>query len=213
MGKPLSERMKAKISDLYNNSNISIGSIADKLDVSVDSVKRHKNYGYQESDIQPESYDQDEDEHQEIEEDDQYQDTDLEDEIEDDEQETETIEDYEPSEARSWEREEVTECPQCGTPKSECFTIEEALEQGYKISELHQHFYDYLCSNPECRTLFPEKRLKASGTCPGQGCGSTSRDWAPIEEGLKFGMKIPEGYEENFNFFCLDCGELFRIVD
>jgi len=44
MGKPLSERLKARISDLFNNSNMSIGSIADTLDVSVDSVKRHKYY-------------------------------------------------------------------------------------------------------------------------------------------------------------------------
>lgn len=192
MGKPLSEEMKTKISDLYNNSDMSIGSIADILDVSVDSVKRHKNYGYQEESVQPESYDHD---------------TDSEDEIEDDEQETETIEDYEPSEEKSWPLEEVKECPECGKPKSECWTIDQALEQGMPVNEVAKQFYDYIC--PKDGRFFTDYRYRIQGICPGSGCHSTSRDWMPIEQH----PYAKEEEIEKYDFICLECHELIKIVD
>lgn len=43
MSKPLTDRTKTNISDLYQK-NMSIGAIADKLNVSTHSVQRHKNY-------------------------------------------------------------------------------------------------------------------------------------------------------------------------
>jgi len=43
MTKPLTDRTKTNISDLYRK-NMSIGAIANELNVSIHSVQRHKNY-------------------------------------------------------------------------------------------------------------------------------------------------------------------------
>jgi len=46
MTKPLTDRTKTNISDFYQK-NMSIGAIADELNVSIHSVQRYKNYGRQ----------------------------------------------------------------------------------------------------------------------------------------------------------------------
>ena len=201
MGKPITEELKKQISELYRTSDMTNYEIAKALDVSPRSVRRYKNYGYQEESVQPESYDQDIESHQEIE---QKEDQDQDNELEDDEQEAEIIEDYEPSETRTWEYVEVLKCPKCDTPKYEWATIEQALESGFEIPEGYERFYSYVC--PNCKTLIPEKRLRVPGVCP--ECRATSIDWIPSEK-----SKVSEEIKRISDFICLNCWNPIKISD
>ena len=206
MGKALSEDTKAKISELYQNNSLSVGGIADKLGVSVSSVRRYRHYLNQDpsesmfvENTTLSSQDPVPQTSQTIEE--------PEEAYQSDRQEEETIEDYEPSEEKSWPREEVKECPECGKSKSECWTIDQALEQGIPINEVAKQFYDYIC--PKDGRFFTDYRYRIQGICPGSGCHSTSRDWMPIEQH----PYAKEEEIEKYDFICLECHELIKIVD
>jgi len=192
MGKELTEELKKQISELYRTSDMTNFEIAKTLEVSSRSVRRHKNYGYQESNIQPESFDQ------EIEEDDQYQDTDSEDEIEDDEQETETTEDDEPSEEESIEDTEEPTCQNCGTPKSKWWTIDQAVHYGWRTKEKELWAWDYVC--PKC------ERPQSFKKCP--DCGANISHLIPITE-----TNVPEEQKQKYDLVCSKCNELINIDD
>jgi hypothetical protein len=200
MGKELTEELKRQISELCQNSDMTNYEIAKALDVSSRSVRRHKDYGYQEESMAESNEYIDQSNVQE-----EDQDPDLEDEIEDDEQETETTPDNDDfSEKKSLEYVEVTKCPGCDTPKSEWATIDQALESGYKIPEGYEQFYGYVC--PECKTLIPEKKLDIEGECP--TCGSDPINWLPIEK-----AKVSEEIKRVSDFICLECWNPIKISD
>ncbi len=194
------EQKKLQIADLYENSNLSIGAIADKLRVSVRTVHNYKNYNGQDkvssSDLQPESYDQYEDDRQEIEEDDR--DIDSEEEVEDDEQGTETIKDYEPSEEESIEDTEEPTCQNCGTPKSKWWTIDQAVHYGWRTKEKELWAWDYVC--PKCES--PQSLKK----CP--DCGANISHFININE-----TDVSKEQKQKYDFVCSNCNELINIDD
>jgi transposase len=204
MGKALTEELKKQISELYRTSGMSNFEIAKALDVSPRSVRRYKNYGYPEdqSNVQPESYDQTIDDRQEIEQSEQDYETEIQEELDKFEQENEITIEEERSKKRLYEYVEVLKCPQCDTPKSKWATIEQVLESGYEIPDGYERFYSYVC--PKCKTLIPEKRLRVPGVCP--GCGSTSIDWMPINDAY-----VSDEEKRNYDYICLNCNELIKV--
>ena len=203
----LTENKKLRIADLYHNSNRSVGYIAEREGVSLRTVHNYKNYGnFQSSnDVPEENIPQSSQTFEEPEE--SYQDNDIQEEEttgEDDVYEESDDENDEYPEKKSIEYVEVTACPDCGAPKSEWATIEQAIEAGYNIDEGQQRFYSYVCLNPKCHQLIPEKRCYIEGTCP--GCGSTSIDWMPIEDAY-----VSDEDKREYDFVCVDCWELIKL--
>lgn len=205
MGKAITEELKKQISEFYGISGMSNFEIAKALDVSPRSVRRYKHYLNQDPSesmfvekTMPSSQDPVPQTSQTIEE--------PEEAYQSDRQEEETTEEPSGSDDEMIEYVEVTKCPNCDTPKSEWMTIDQAKEAGYKINEGQQRFYSYVCTNPDCHQLIPEKRCYIEGTCP--GCGSTSIDWMPIED-----TYVSDEDKRNYDFLCVDCLELIKVID
>ena len=192
MGKAITEELKKQISEFYSNSDMTNFEIAKALDVSPRSVRRYKNYdGLSDQTIEDptsQTFEEPEEAYQS------------------DRQEEETTEEPSGSDDEMIEYVEVTACPDCGAPKSEWTTIEQAIEAGYNIDEGLQRFYSYVCSNPKCHRLIPEKRCYVKGTCP--KCSSTSIDWMPIEDAY-----VGDEDRRNYDFVCVDCWELIKVID
>lgn len=193
MGKELTEELKNQISELYRTSDMTNFEIAKTLGVSSRSVRRHKNYGYQEESVQPESYDQNIESCQEIEQEDQ--DIDSQEELE---QDIETSEDYDPSEEESIEDTEEPTCQECGTPKSKWWTIDQAVHYGWKTKEKELWAWDYVC--PKCES--PQSLKK----CP--DCGADISHFININE-----TNVTEEQKQKYDFVCSNCNELINIDD
>ena len=145
--------------------------------------------------VQPESYDQDVDDYQDVEQDDQYQDTDSEDESE---QNTETSEDYEPSEEESIEDTEEPTCQNCGTPKSKWWTIDQAIHYGWRTKEKELWAWDYVC--PKCGS--PQSLKK----CP--DCGANISHFIEIRK-----TNVSEEQKQKYDLVCDKCKELIKVDD
>ena len=220
MGKPLTEKMKKQISDFYHNRDMSIGSIAETLGVSRDSVRRHRYYLNQdpsesmsvEKAIPPNQNYAPQNTVEEPETPIQSNQNQIADEtVEPDniDYETETIPDNDDfSEKKSIEYVEVTKCPQCDNPKANWIRIDELEEDDPQPTEIQRQFYSYVC--PNCMLLIPEKRCYIAGVCP--ECHSTSIDWMTIEDALKLGWNIKEEDAEYYTHICMDCMEYLKVT-
>ena len=209
MGKAITEELKKQISEFYRGSDMTNFEIAKALDVSPRSVRRYKSYDVmaRPSSTQISQSSQAIESIEEPIESIQDQPSNTIEEPDNIDYEAETIPDNDDfSEKKSLEYVEVTKCPGCDTPKSEWTTIGQAIESGYNINEGHQRFYSYVCTNPDCLRLIPEKRLHVPGTCP--GCGSTSIDWMPIEDTF-----ASDEEKREYDFVCVDCLDLIKVID
>ena len=138
--------------------------------------------------MQPESYDQNVDDRQEIKQEDQ--DIDSEDELEQDEQENETDES---------EDNEEESCSGCGKPVSKLLTIRQALNLGLvQIKESELWAWDYYCS--DCDVLISLKE------CP--DCGADISHFIKISK-----TDVSEEQKQKYDFVCSNCNELINIDD
>ncbi len=187
MGKQLTEELKKQISELYRNSDMTNYEIAKALGVSSRSIRRYKNYGYQESNMQPESYDQELDDQQDIE---KEKDTDFKEKSKEFEQENETVE-------RDDNKEES--CSGCGKQVSKLLTIRQAINMNLvQIKESELWAWDYYC--PNCKKLISLKE------CP--DCGADISHFIEIRK-----TNVPEEQKQKYDFVCSNCHELINIDD
>ncbi len=193
MSKAINDEIKRKISKLCNNSGMSNFEIAKELGISPRSVRRYKDYKDPDQTRHDDQVlNESEISHQNI----QNQIEDIT-ETEIPEHKDETIgndEDFPGS--ISYDYVEVKSCPECGSPKQDWMTIEQAFKDGYDIPEEYDQFYDYVC--PKCKILIPEKRLDIDCKCP--SCGSSPINWLPIER-----AKVSEEIKRVSDFICLEC--------
>ena len=183
MGKSLTEDIKKKISDFYQNGDMSLNAIADNLGVSVSSVRRYKNY-----------------EHREVEQNDGNCGIDTTQkmvkllEVEG----NETIEQKEDIPEKIVKKNEVS-CPECNAPESELLTIKEALDlKLIQIKENTRWAWDFYCR--KCNELISLKK------CP--DCSADISHFIPIRK-----TNVSDELKQKYNFVCRKCRRLINVND
>jgi len=149
----ISNQKKQQIANLYNDSGLSIGAIADKLGVSVRTVHNYKNYKDQDNSNIEKS---------------ERNDSDM-DQISNLNSESNEIEPE--SEAISKIKEHC--CPDCGKPVSELLTVKQAINQDLtNVKNSQLWLWEYFCQ--DCDILITFKK------CP--GCGANPDSFVDIYE-------------------------------
>jgi len=208
MGKPLTEKMKKQISDYYHNRNMSDGLIAETLGVSRDSVRRHRDYNFQEvstpisaeKTIPPSQNSISETAQMDY----AVEETEIPNQSNQNQIADETVEpdniDYEaeiaPDEGITpviTKVRKLESCPECGTPRSEWININQVDD----ATEEEKQMYDYVCL--KCKELISEY------ICP--ECSTPRSEWIPINE-------VDEATDKEkrlYDYICPECAELIKI--
>jgi rubredoxin len=194
MSKSLNEEMKRKIAEMYNTSNMSMGSVAETLKVSKRSVQRYKDYDIIAKPISQTGQTLEEPEKPNQGNQNQIADTTAEPDNIDYETETTPNEGIIPMVTKV---RKLESCPECGTPKSDWVRLDELDEDDPQPTREELLKYDCIC--PKCHELISEH------VCP--ECGTPKSEWIPIDQ-------VDEATDEEkrlYDYACPKCGELIKI--